>query len=109
MAAITIFIALTLALAVVHETLVEVLPVRMPTALARTGAVVVAALFAWGIDYSVFAAFGQELRMDWMHPVLTGVVLIATGEFVRSIIAAVAHRAGEPSVTVEPNLGIRAA
>ncbi len=109
MYAFIVFIALTLALAVVHQTLNEVLPVKTPAALTRTVSVVIAALFAWGIDYSVFAAFDQGLRADWMHPVMTGIVLIATGEFVRSIVAALAHRAGEPSVEVAPQVGIRAA
>ena len=104
MYAFTIFIALTLALAVVHQTLDEVLPVKTPAALTRTVTVAIAALFAWGIDYSVFGAFGQDLRMEWMHPVLTGVVLVATGEFVRTIVAAIAHRAGEPSVEVAPHI-----
>lgn len=98
-----------LALAVVHQTLNEVLPVKTPAALTCTVTVVIAALLAWGIDYSVFAAFEQGLRAHWRHPVMTGVVLIATGEFVRTIIAALAHRAGEPSVAVEPQVGIRAA
>lgn len=109
MYAFTIFIALTLALAVVHQSLNEVLPVKTPAALTRTVTVAIAALFAWGIDYSVFTAFGQALRADWMHPVMTGVVLVGTGEFVRSIVAAVAHRAGEPSVDVAPHAGLRAA
>lgn len=109
MYAFTIFIALTLALVVVHQTLDEVLPVKTPAALTRTVTVVIAALFAWGIGYSVFAAFDQPLRTEWMHPVMTGVVLIAAGEFIRSIVAALAHRAGEPSVDVEPRTGVRAA
>jgi hypothetical protein len=109
MYAFIIFIALTLALAVVHQTLNEVLPVRTPAALTRTVTVAIAVLFTWGIDYSVFAAFGQGLRVEWMHPVMTGVVLVATGEFVGSIVAAIAHRAGEPSVDVAPHTGIRAA
>jgi len=109
MYAFTIFIALTLALAVAHQTLNEVLPVKTPAALTRTVTVVIAGLFAWGIGYSVFGAFGQPLRMDWMHPALTGVVLVAAGEFISSIVAALAHRAGEPSVDIAPHSGIRAA
>lgn len=104
MYAFIIFIALTLALAVVHQTLDEVLPVKTPAALTRTVTVAIAVLFAWGIDYSVFAAFDQPLRTAWLHPVVTGVVLIATGEFVRTIVAALAHRAGEPSVDVAPHI-----
>jgi hypothetical protein len=109
MFAFTIFVALTLALVVVHQTLNELLPVKTPAALTRTVTVAIAVLFAWGIDYSVFEAFGQSLRADWMHPVVTGVVLVAAGEFIRSIVQAIAHRAGEPSVDVAPQSGLRAA
>lgn len=109
MYAFTIFVALTLALAVVHQTLNELLPVKTPAALTRTVTVAIAVLFAWGIDYSVFTVFGQSLRSDWMHPVVTGVVLVAAGEFIRTIVQALAHRAGEPSVEVEPKAGLRAA
>jgi hypothetical protein len=109
MDAIIVFIALTLALAVVHQTLNEVLPVRTPAALTRTVAVAIAGLFAYAIDYSVFAAFSQDLRAPWMHPVMTGVVLVATGEFLRTLVAAAAHRAGEPSVEVAPVVHARAA
>jgi hypothetical protein len=109
MYAFTIFIALTLALAVVHQTLDEVLPVRTPAALTRTVTVAIAVLFAWGIDYSVFAAFGQGLRTEWLHPVMTGVALVGAGEFLRSLVSAVAHRAGEPSVDVGPHPVVRAA
>ena len=48
-------------------------------------AVVVAILAAWAIDYSVFRAFGQSLRANWMHPVATGVVLVGAGEFLRAL------------------------
>lgn len=109
MYAFTIFVALTLALVVVHQTLNEILPVKTPAALTRTVTVAIAILFALGIDYSVFNAFGQSLRADWMHPVVTGVVLVAAGEFIRSIVQALAHRAGEPSVEVAPQSGLRAA
>lgn len=109
MYAFTILIALILALAVVHQTLDEVLPVQTPAALTRTVTVAIAILFALGIDYSVFQAFGQPLRSEWMHPVFTGVVLVGAGDFIRTIVAAVAHRAGEPSVEVAPRTGLRAA
>jgi hypothetical protein len=109
MDAFIIFIALTLALAVGHQTLAELLPVKTPAALTRTVTLAIAALFAWGIDYSVFAAFEQGLRADWMHPVLTGVALVGTGEFVRSIVHALAHRAGEPVVEMNLDTGLRAA
>lgn len=103
-----ILVALALGLAVVVSTIDELLPVRVPTALTRTVAVLLAAGLAFGLDYSVFAAFGQDLRAEWLHPVMTGVVLIATGELVRSLVAAIAHRAGEPAVGDTAH-GVRAA
>jgi hypothetical protein len=45
----------------------------------------VAILAAWAIDYSVFRAFGQSLRAEWMNPVATGVVLVGAGEFLRAL------------------------
>ncbi|WP_157041834.1 hypothetical protein [Nitriliruptor alkaliphilus] len=100
-----VLIVLALGLSVLHQTADELLPFRTPAALTRTLAVVVAAGLAWMLDYSAFAAFGQELRAAWMHPVMTGLVLIASGELVRSVITAIAHRAGEPPV--ETDLGAR--
>lgn len=96
-----VLIVLALGLAVLHQTADELLPFRTPAALTRTLAVIVAAGLAWMLDYSAFAAFGQELRADWMHPVMTGLVLIASGELVRSVVSALAHRAGEPPIETE--------
>ncbi|MDX1660036.1 MAG: hypothetical protein R3343_14555 [Nitriliruptorales bacterium] len=105
-----VLIALALSLAVVHRTLDEVVPVKFPNALTRTLTVAIAIGVAWALDYSVFAAFGTDLRTEWMHPVMTGVVLVAFGEFTRSIVNAIAHRAGEPPVEVGPDYqSIRAA
>ncbi|MFN2557950.1 MAG: hypothetical protein ABR592_13980, partial [Nitriliruptorales bacterium] len=56
----------------------------------------------WLLDYSVFVAFGQDLRATWMHPVATGLVLVAFGEFSRSIVSAIANRASEPTAEVAP-------
>jgi hypothetical protein len=39
------------------------------------------------LNYSVFRAFGQPLRADWMNPVATGVVLVGMGEFMRQVIS----------------------
>ena len=97
-----VLMALALSLAVVHRTLDELVPIKAPAALARTLTVVVAIGVAWVLNYSVFAAFGQDLRAAWMHPVATGLVLVAFGEFSRSIVNAIAHRAGEPPVEVAP-------
>ena len=105
-----VLIALALSLAVVQRSLDEVVPVKFPTALTRTLTVVIAIGVAWALDYSAFAAFGQELRVEWMHPVMTGVVLVAFGEFTRSVVNAIAHRAGEPPVEIGPDYhSIRAA
>ncbi len=102
MYAFLILIALALSLAVVQRTLDELLPIKSPAALTRTITVLVAIGVAWLLGYSVFVAFGQDLRAGWMHPVATGLALVAFGEFSRSIVNAMAHRAGVPPVEVGP-------
>jgi hypothetical protein len=87
MYAFVVFVGLALALAVVSGVLDEVLPIKAPRALSTTMTVVVAILVAWALDYSVFRAFGQDLRAEWMNPVATGIVLVGTGEFLRAIAA----------------------
>lgn len=96
-----VLIVLALGLSVLMQTLDELVPFRAPAALTRTVSVVIAAGAVWALDYSVFTAFGQDLRAAWMHPVVTGLVLVATGEFVRAVVRAIAHRAGEPPVDAE--------
>jgi len=86
MYAFVVFVGLALALAVVGGVLDEVLPVKAPKALTTTVTVGVAILVAWALDYSVFRAFGQSLRSDWMNPVATGVVLVGMGEFIRAVV-----------------------
>ncbi|MPZ74429.1 MAG: hypothetical protein GEU74_14595 [Nitriliruptorales bacterium] len=102
MYAFLVLVGLALGLSVVHQVLDEVVPFRTPDALTRTITVAIGAALAWMLGYSVFSAFGQELRAAWMHPVMTGLVLVAIGEFTRSVIAALAHRAGEPPVETAP-------
>ncbi|HUH06172.1 MAG TPA: hypothetical protein VML96_00055 [Egibacteraceae bacterium] len=102
MYAFLILIALALGLSVVLRALDDLIPFRAPAALTQTIAVAVGAGLAWILGYSAFAAFGQELRAEWMHPVLTGLVLVAVGEFTRSLVSALAHRAGEPPVEAAP-------
>ena len=85
MYAFVVFVGLALALAVVSEVLDELLPIKAPKALTRTVTVGVAILGAWAIDYSVFRAFGQPLRTSWENPVVTGIVLVGAGEFLRAI------------------------
>lgn len=109
MYAFVVFLGLALGLTVVLQCLDELLPVKVPTALTRTIGVALAAGFAWMLDYSVFTAFGQDFRSDWMHPVMTGLALVGGGEFVRSVVAAIGHRAGEPAVEIAPVRAVKAA
>jgi hypothetical protein len=80
-----VFVVLALGLAVISDVLNELAPVKVPDALRHTAAVLVAIGVAWALDYSVFEAFGQQLRTSWMNPVATGIALIGGGEFLRSI------------------------
>lgn len=109
MYAFVVLVGLVLALTVVMQVLDELLPVKAPAALSRTVGVVLAIGLAWAIDWSVFTAFGQTLREQWMHPVATGLVLIGGGEFLRTVVSALAHRAGEPPVETAPAVRIRTA
>lgn len=101
MYAFLVLVGLALSLSVLLQALDELIPFRAPVA-ARTFAVVVGTGLAWMLGYSAFSAFGQELRAEWMHPVMTGVVLVALGELVRSVVNAIAHRSGEPPPEAEP-------
>ena len=103
MYAFVVLVGLALGLSVVQLVLDEVIPFRAPAALSRTVAVAVGAGLSWMLGYSVLAAFGQDVRAEWMHPVMTGLVLVAVGEFLRSLVAAAAHRAGEPPVEAAPS------
>jgi hypothetical protein len=85
MYAFVVFAGLALALSVVSDVLSEILPVKTPKALTHSVSVGVAILVSWALNYSVFRAFGQPLRADWMNPVATGVVLVAMGEFIRTV------------------------
>jgi hypothetical protein len=86
MYAFVVFVGLALALAVVGGVLDEVLPVKAPKALSTTLAVGVAILVSWALNWSVFRAFGQPLRSEWMNPVATGVVLVGMGEAIRAFV-----------------------
>ncbi|HVT21019.1 MAG TPA: hypothetical protein VHE57_06500 [Mycobacteriales bacterium] len=87
MYAFVVFAGLALALATVGEVLNEVLPVKAPKALTTSVGVGIAILVAWALDYSVFRAFGQPLRAEWMNPVATGVVLVGMGEALRALLS----------------------
>ena len=104
MYAFVVFLGLALGLTVVMQVIDELLPIKTPPALTRTIAVALACGFAWALDYNVFAAFGQGFRETWMHPVMTGLALVGGGEFVRSLVLAVSHRAGDAPVEVAPAL-----
>ena len=99
---IVLLLGLVLGLSVVQGLLLDLIPVKVPSALASTVGVALGAGLAWVLDYSAFTALGQDLRIDWMHYVMTGVLLVAFGEFVRTLVQAVAHRAGEPPVEAAP-------
>jgi hypothetical protein len=86
MYAFVVFVGLALALAVVAEVLGEVLPVKFPKALTTTLSVGVAIGVSWALNWSVFRAFGQPLRSEWMNPVATGIVLVGMGEAIRAVI-----------------------
>jgi hypothetical protein len=81
--------ALALSLTIVLQIVDEVLPLKAPAVVHRILAVAVAAGVAWLLGYSVFAAFGQELRAEWMHPVFTGFALVAVGDFLRATVNAI--------------------
>ena len=104
-----VFVALALGLTVVMQVISEVLPVRWPAGVTRTLAVLIAAGFSWALNYSIFTAFHQHLRESWMNPIVTGMVLVGGGEFLRSVVGALGHRAGEPPVEVAPVSKMRAA
>ena len=102
MYAFVVLVGLALGLYVVAQVLDEIVPLKTPAALTRTVTVAIGAGISWMLGYSVFSAFGQDLRSEWMHPLMTGLVLVAIGEFTRSVVAALAHRAGEPPVEAAP-------
>lgn len=105
-----ILIALALALTVLHRAVEDLVPIHAPAVLTRSLAVVLGAGLAWMLDYSAFSAFGQDLRAEWMHPVLTGLVLVAVGEFIRSLINALAGRSERSAVeTSSPKGSVRTA
>lgn len=95
MYAFAILVALALGLSVLRRTLDELVPLPIPTAVSHLLTLGAGVGLAWVLDYSAFAAFGQELRAEWMHPAATGLVLVALGELMRSLVAAIARRDSE--------------
>lgn len=96
-----ILIALALALSLVLRSVDELVSFHVPVVATRVAAVVIAAALAWTLDYSAFAAFGQELRAEWLHPLATGLVLVGVGDFARALINAIGRRT-DSSVSVPP-------
>jgi alkylation response protein AidB-like acyl-CoA dehydrogenase len=62
MDAVLILIVLALGLSVLQQALDELTPFHVPAAASRVIAVAIAVGLSWLLDYSVFSAFGQELR-----------------------------------------------
>lgn len=102
MDAFLVLVVLALGLYVVRLALDELIPVRVPAAFNRLVTLAVGAGLAWMLDYSAFTAFGQDLRAAWMHPLMTGLVLVATGEFARAALDAIAHRDGDAAAPPAP-------
>ncbi len=97
MYAFLLLVALALGLSVVRQAFDDLVPVRIPVALSRVVTLAAGAGLAWMLGYSAFAAFGQELRAEWMHPLMTGLLFVAVGEFARSVVDAIGRRSSEPS------------
>jgi len=85
MYAFMVFAVLALGLAVISDVLAEVVPVKIPNALKHTISLAIAMGVAWLLDYSVFQAFGQDLRSSWQGPVFTGIALVGGAEFLRAV------------------------
>jgi hypothetical protein len=85
--AFVILLGLGLGLGVAMEVVDELVPIKAPKALTRTLGAAIAMGAAWALDYSVFAAFGQELRVHWLHYVATGIVLVAVADLTRELKA----------------------
>lgn len=88
-----LFLGLALGVSVLLQALKEIVPVHVPTIFNHTVAAAVAALAAWALTYSVFAAAHTPVRASWLGYVATGLALVGTGELLRSAWPAlVGHR-----------------
>jgi hypothetical protein len=102
--AFVILLGLGLGLGVAMEVIDELVPLKTPKALTRTIFAGIAMLVAWGLDYSVFAAFGQALRETWMHYVATGIVLVAVADLTRELkafVGGVARKTVDEATEIE--------
>ena len=89
------------------EVIDELVPIKTPKALTRTVFAGIAMLVAWGLDYSVFEAFGQTLRETWMHYVATGIVLVAVADLATSLkefIGGVARKTVDEAAEIEQRI-----
>lgn len=104
MYAFVILLGLGLGLGVAMEVIDEVVPLKTPKALTRTIFAGIAMLVAWGLDYSVFEAFGQTLRESWQHYVATGIVLVAVADLATSLkefVGGVARKTQDEAAEIE--------
>lgn len=104
MYAFVILLGLGLGLGVAMEVIDELVPLKTPKALTRTIFAVLATLAVWGLDYSVFTAFGQALREQWMHYVASGIVLVAVADLtseVKSFVGGVARKTVDEAAEIE--------
>lgn len=104
MYAFVILLGLGLGLGVAMEVVDELVPLKTPKALTRTVGAVIATLVAWGLDYSVFSAFGQPLREQWMHYVATGIVLVAVADIatqLKAFVGGVARKTVDEAAEIE--------
>lgn len=104
MYAFVILLGLGLGLGVAMEVVDELVPLKTPKALTRTILAGIATLVAWGLDYSVFEAFGQALREQWMHYVATGIVLVAVADLCTSLkafVGGVARKTVDEAAEIE--------
>lgn len=88
-----ILLGLGIGLGVAMGIVDELVPVKAPKALTRTVTAALAVGAAYALDYSVFTAFGQELRESWMHPVATGIVLVGIADLCHALTSWVSGQA----------------
>ena len=104
MYAFVILLGLGLGLGVAMEVIDELVPLKTPKALTRTIFAGIATLVVWGLDYSVFTAFGQDLRAEWMHWVASGIVLVAVADLtsqLKAFIGGVARKTVDEAAEIE--------
>ena len=107
MYAFVVLVGLGLGLGVAMGVLDELVPVKTPKALTRTVGALIGIGISWGLDYSMFAAFGQELREQWMHYVATGIVLVAFADVCRTAaewIGGMSRKAHDEAATLEARI-----